>query len=304
MGMLDGKVAIVTGAGRGLGRAHALFLAKAGAKVVVNDLGGAADGSGASATPAQEVVNEIKKAGGDAVVSPDSVADWDSSKKIIDLAISKFGRLDIMVNNAGFLRDRMTFKMSEEEFDNVVKVHLKGTFCCGRWSSIYFYEQSKAGNTSIKGRIINTVSHAGLGGNAGQANYAAAKGGIAALTMVWGRELAKYGVTSNAVAPMARSRMTLGSSTTAGIMGEKPPADGSFDIWAPENLSPLIVYLASDQAADITGRIFTVTGGKVQVFVPWTPGKSIDIGEKRWTEQELHKRIRELGDLTMPPFPY
>ena len=303
MGMLDGKVAIVTGAGRGLGRAHALFLAKAGAKVVVNDLGGAADGSGASATPAQEVVNEIKKAGGDAVVSPDSVADWDSSKKIIDLAISKFGRLDIMVNNAGFLRDRMTFKMSEEEFDNVVKVHLKGTFCCGRWSSIYFYEQSKAGNTSIKGRIINTVSHAGLGGNAGQANYAAAKGGIAALTMVWGRELAKYGVTSNAVAPMARSRMTLGSSTTAGIMGEKPPADGSFDIWAPENLSPLIVYLASDQAADITGRIFTVMGGKITLFMPWVLGKSVDIG-KRWTEQELHKRIRELGDLTMPPFPY
>ena len=301
--MLDGKVAIVTGAGRGLGRAHALFLAKAGAKVVVNDLGGAADGSGASATPAQEVVNEIKKAGGDAVASPESVTEWESSKKIIDLAISKFGRLDIMVNNAGFLRDRMTFKMTEQEFDAVIKVHLKGTFNCGRWAAIYFYEQSKAGNAKIKGRIINTVSHAGLGGNAGQANYGAAKGGIAALTMVWGRELSKYGVTSNAVAPMARSRMTLGSDMTRGIMGEEAPKDGSFDKWAPENLSPLVVYLGSDQAADITGRIFTVTGGKVQVFVPWTPGKSVDIGDKRWTEQELHKRIRELGDLSMPPFP-
>jgi len=303
MGMLDGKVAVVTGAGRGLGRAHALFLAKAGAKVVVNDLGGAADGTGASATPAQEVVNEIKKAGGDAIANADSVAEWDSSKRIIDAAINKWGRLDIMVNNAGFLRDRMTFKMSEEEFDMVVKVHLKGTFACGRWACIYFYEQSKAGNALIKGRIISTVSHAGLGGNAGQANYAAAKGGIAALTMVWGREMAKYGVTANAIAPMARSRMTLGSSTTAGIMGEKPPADGSFDVWAPENISPLVVYLASDQAADITGHVFTVMGGKIQVFIPWTLGKSVDIG-KRWTEQELHKRIRELGDLSMPPFPY
>jgi NAD(P)-dependent dehydrogenase (short-subunit alcohol dehydrogenase family) len=197
----------------------------------------------------------------------------------------------------------MTFKMTEQEFDMVVKVHLKGTFNCGRWAAIYFYEQSKAGNAKIKGRIINTVSHAGLGGNAGQANYGAAKGGIAALTMVWGRELSKYGVTSNAVAPMARSRMTLGSDMTRGIMGEEAPKDGSFDKWAPENLSPLVVYLGSDQAADITGRIFTVTGGKVQVFVPWTPGKSVDIGDKRWTEQELHKRIRELGDLSMPPFP-
>jgi len=300
--MLDGKVAVVTGAGRGLGRAHAIFLAKAGAKVVVNDLGGAADGTGASAGPAQEVVNEIKKMGGDAIVSPESVAEWDSSKKIIDTAINKFGKLDILVNNAGFLRDRMTFKMSEDEFDMVIKVHLKGTFCCARWACIYFYEQSKAGK-KVAGRLINTVSHAGLGGNAGQANYAAAKGGIAALTMVWGREMAKYGVTSNAVAPMARSRMTLGSATTAGIMGEKPPTDGSFDVWAPENLSPLIVYLASDQAADITGHVFTVMGGKITLFMPWALGKSVDIG-KRWTEQDLHKRIRELGDLAMPAFPY
>jgi NAD(P)-dependent dehydrogenase (short-subunit alcohol dehydrogenase family) len=301
MGMLDGKVAIVTGAGRGLGKAHALFLAKAGAKVVVNDLGGAADGSGSSATPAEEVVAEIKKAGGDAIASPESVTGWDSSKKIIDLAISKFGRLDILVNNAGFLRDRMTFKMTEQEFDAVIQVHLKGTFNCGKWAITYFYEQSKAGK-KVAGRIINTVSHAGLGGNAGQPNYGAAKGGIAALTMVWGREMAKYGVTANAIAPMARSRMTLGSEMTKGIMGEAAPKEG-FDKWAPENLSPLVVYLGSDQAGDITGRIFTVTGGKVQVFVPWTPGKSIDLGDKRWTEQELHKRIRELGDLTMPPFP-
>ncbi len=300
MGMLDGKVAIVTGAGRGLGRAHALALAADGAKVVVNDLGGEADGSGKSKSPADDVVNEIKAAGGDAVANYDSVTGFEAAKGIIDTAVNKFGRLDILVNNAGFLRDRMTFKMSEEEFDGVIAVHLKGTFNCGRWACQHFYEQSKAGNP-VNGRIINTVSHAGLGGNAGQANYAAAKGGIAALTMVWGREMAKYNVTSNAVAPMARSRMTLGSQMTAQLMGEKPPEEG-FDTWAPENLSPLIVYLASDEAQDITGRIFTIQGGKIQVFVPWTPGNSIDIG-KRWTPQELHQRIRELGDLSMPPFP-
>jgi NAD(P)-dependent dehydrogenase (short-subunit alcohol dehydrogenase family) len=300
MGTLDGKVAIVTGAGRGLGRAHALFLAEAGAKVVVNDLGGEADGTGKSSSPAGDVVKEIKDAGGEAVANYNSVTDHQAGKEIIDCAIDNFGKLDILVNNAGFLRDRMTFKMSEEEWDGVIAVHLKGTFNCGRWACAYFYEQSKAGNT-INGRIINTVSHAGLGGNAGQGNYAAAKGGIASLTMVWGREMAKYNVTSNAVAPMARSRMTLGSQMTAQLMGEKPPEDGSFDTFAPENLSPLVVYLASDAAQDITGRIFTVFGGKVQVFIPWTPGNAIDIG-RMWTVKELDERIRELGDLSMPPF--
>ena len=300
MGILDGKVAIVTGAGRGLGRAHALALAAEGAKVVVNDLGGEADGSGKSQSPADDVVKEIKSAGGNAVANYDSVTDFQAAKKIIDTAVSSFGKLDILVNNAGFLRDRMTFKMSEEEFDSVITVHLKGTFNCGRWACAYFYEQSKAGNT-INGRLINTVSHAGLGGNAGQPNYGAAKGGIASLTMVWGREMAKYNVTSNAIAPMARSRMTLGSPMTLQIMGEKAPETG-FDTWAPENLSPLVVYLASDKAQDITGRVFTVQGGKLQVFIPWTPGPAIDIG-KRWTVQELDQKIRELGDLTMPPFP-
>lgn len=300
MGILDGKVAIVTGAGRGLGRAHALALAEEGAKVVINDLGGEADGSGASQSPADDVVKEIKDAGGDAAANYSSVTDFQAAKEIIDTAINTFGRLDILVNNAGFLRDRMTFKMSEEEFDGVIAVHLKGTFNCGRWACAYFYEQSKAGN-QINGRLINTVSHAGLGGNAGQANYGAAKGGIASLTMVWGREMAKYGVTSNAIAPMARSRMTLGTEMTAQIMGEKPPEEG-FDTWAPENISPLVVYLASDEAQDITGHVFTVQGGKLQVFIPWTPGNFIDVG-KRWSVKELHDRIRELGDLTMPPFP-
>jgi len=300
MGVLDGKVAIVTGAGRGLGRAHALALAAEGAMVVVNDLGGESDGSGESNTPADQVVKEIKDAGGQAIANFNSVTGFEAAKEIIDSAVNTFGRLDILVNNAGFLRDRMTFKMSEEEFDSVIAVHLKGTFNCGKWACLYFYEQSKAGNP-IKGRIINTVSHAGLGGNLSQGNYAAAKGGIAALTMVWGREMEKYNTTSNAVAPMARSRMTLGAPMTAFLMGEKPPEDGGFDMWAPDNLSPLIAYLASDAAQDITGRIFTVQGGKVQVFIPWTPGNSVDIGRK-WTVKELDERIRELGDLSMPPF--
>ncbi|MDR9458969.1 MAG: SDR family oxidoreductase, partial [Dehalococcoidia bacterium] len=269
--------------------------------VVVNDLGGEADGSGESHTPADQVVKEIKDAGGHAVTNYNSVTDFQAAKKIIDSAIDTFGRLDILVNNAGFLRDRMTFKMSEEEFDSVIAVHLKGTFNCGRWACLYFYEQSKAGSP-VNGRLINTVSHAGLGGNPSQGNYASAKGGIASLTMVWGREMAKYNVTSNAVAPMARSRMTLGAPMTAQMMGEKPPEDGSFDTFAPENLSPLIAYLASDAAQDITGRIFTVFGGKVQVFIPWTPGNFVDIG-RQWTVKELGERIHELGDLSMPPFP-
>lgn len=301
MGVLDGKVAIVTGAGRGLGRSHALLLAKEGAKVVINDLGGEADGTGQSKSPADDVVSEIKNAGGEAIANYNSVSDFQTAKGIIDCAIDNFGKLDILVNNAGFLRDRMTFKMSEEEWDGVIAVHLKGTFNCGRWACGYFYEQSKAGNP-INGRLINTVSHAGLGGNAGQLNYAAAKGGIASMTMVWGREMAKYNVTSNAIAPMARSRMTLGAQMTAQLMGEKPPEDGSFDTWAPENISPLVVYLASDAAQDITGRVFTVQGGKLQVFQPWTPGNFIDIG-KKWTVKELDERIHELGDLSMPPFP-
>jgi NAD(P)-dependent dehydrogenase (short-subunit alcohol dehydrogenase family) len=302
MGILDGKVAIVTGAGRGLGRTHALELAAEGAKVVVNDLGGEADGTGESKSPAGQVVKEIKDAGGEAVVNYNSVTDHQAAKEIIDTAINSFGRLDILVNNAGFLRDRMIFKMTEEEWDNVIAVHLKGTFNCGRWACLYFYEQSKAGNP-INGRLINTVSHAGLGGNTGQSNYGAAKGGIASLTMVWGREMTKYNVTSNAVAPMARSRMTLGASMTAEMMGEKPPEDGSFDTFAPENLSPLVAYLASDAAQDITGRVFTIFGSKVQVFIPWTPGNTIDIGRK-WTVKDLDERIRELGDPSMPPFPY
>ena len=292
---LKGRNAVVTGAGSGIGKAVSLSLAKEGANIVACDLGGGIDGKGASTSPADQTANECKALGVQAIAQYGSVADFKAAEAMIKACVEKFGRIDVLVNVAGIDRAKMLWNLSEEDWDVVIAVHLKGTFNTIRHAAPFMREQKY-------GRIVNTISEAWVG-TVGHCNYGAAKGGIAALTMVWGRELSKYGVTSNAVAPMARSRMTLGSSTTAGIMGEKAPADGSFDIWAPENLSPLIVYLASDQAADITGRIFTVMGGKITLFMPWVLGKSVDIG-KRWTEQELHKRIRELGDLTMPPFPY
>ena len=297
MGALDGKVAVVTGAGRGLGSCHALLMAQEGAKVVINDVGAELDGSGKATGPADEIVEKIKSAGGEAVVNYESVIDFQGAKRIIDCAIESYGKLDILVNNAGFLRDRMTFKMSEEEWDAVIAVHLKGTFNCGRWACAYFREQSKAGKLE-SGRIINTTSHAGLLGNAGQGNYGAAKAGIAALTIIWAREMEKYKVTCNAVCPMARTRMTSSTEGLRDMFGEKP-AEGQWDEWAPDNVSPLVVYLASDQAQGITGRAIAAGGGKLELFLPWHVGNSIDIGRK-WTVKEIGERIGELGDLSMP----
>jgi len=296
MGALDGKVAVITGAGRGLGRGHALLMAEEGAKIVVNDLGGEWDGTGKATGPADDVVKEIKDAGGQAVASFDSVTDFQGAKRIIDCAIDNFGKLDILVNNAGFLRDKMTFNMTEEEWDAVIAVHLKGTFNCGRWACAYFREQGKAGKLQ-SGRIINTMSHAGLLGNAGQGNYASAKLGIGALTMVWAREMEKYNVTCNAIVPMARTRMTVQTPSLSAMFAEKP--EGQFDDMAPENVSPLVAYLASDQAQSITGRWLSIRGGKLESWLPPQLAKSIDI-DKRWTVKEITERIGELGDLSMP----
>ena len=294
-GMLEGKVAIITGAGRGLGRAHALAMAEEGAKIVVNDLGGEWDGTGKAKGPADEVAKEIKAMGGDAVANFESVTDWDGARRIIDAAINKFGKLDILVNNAGFLRDKMTFNMTKEEWDAVIQVHLTGTFYCGRHACAYFREQSKAG-ASIKGRIISTMSHAGLLGNIGQPNYASAKLGIGALTMVWGREMEKYGTTANAIVPMARTRLT---TQTAGLGGMFEKKEGAFDDMAPENVSPLVVYLASDAAQNINGRWLSIRGGKLESWLPPQLDKGIDIGRK-WKPQEIAQRIKELGDLSLP----
>jgi NAD(P)-dependent dehydrogenase (short-subunit alcohol dehydrogenase family) len=294
-GMLVGKVAIITGAGRGLGRAHALAMAQEGAKIVINDLGTEWDGTGKAKGPADDVVKEIKAMGGEAAASFDSVTDWDGAKRIIDTAINSFGRLDILVNNAGFLRDKMTFNMTKEEWDAIIQVHLTGTFYCGRHACAYWREQHKTGNP-IKGRLISTMSHAGLFGNIGQPNYASAKLGIGALTMVWGREMEKYGVTANAIVPMARTRMT---TQTAGLGGMFEKKEGAFDDMAPENVSPLVVYLASDAAQNINGRWLSIRGGKLESWLPPQLAKTIDIGRK-WTPQEIAQRIHELGDLSLP----
>jgi len=292
MGVLEGKVAVVTGAGRGLGRSHALALAQEGAKVVVNDLGAELDGTGKSSDPADNVVKGIKDAGGEAVANYESVADFQGAKRIIDCAIDNFGKLNILVNNAGFVRDRISFNMPEEDWDAVVAVHLKGNFNCSRWACSYFREQSKEGKLE-NGRIISTTSHSGLLGNVGQANYGSAKAGIAALTLIWAMEMERYKVTCNAIAPMARTRMTEVN------IGPPPTDEGQFDEFAPENVSPLVVYLASDQAQNVTGRVISIRGGKLELFQPWHIAKSIDIG-RRWTVNEIGERIHELGDFTTP----
>jgi NAD(P)-dependent dehydrogenase (short-subunit alcohol dehydrogenase family) len=281
MGLLEGKVAIVTGAGRGIGRGEALLLSQEGAKVVVNDLGTELDGEGRDTNIADQVVAEIKGAGGEAVANYESVAEFQGAKRIIDAALNKFGRLDILVNNAGITRDKMLFKMEEDMFDAVVAVHLKGTFNTGHWASIYFREKREGG------RIINTTSGAGLVGNVGQSNYGAAKAGIAAMTLIWSLELERYEVTVNAIAPAARTRMT------EAAFGDLEPEEGEFDGAAPENIAPLVAYLASDEAAHITGKVFGVQAGDIDLYETWQVVKSIS-REDRWTPKELVERMKEL----------
>ncbi|HEV8063832.1 MAG TPA: SDR family oxidoreductase, partial [Acidimicrobiales bacterium] len=288
-----------TGAGRGIGREHALLFASLGAKVVVNDLGGAVDGSGADISAAQSVVDEITAAGGEAVANTDSVSSFEGAKAMVEQAVSTFGDLHIVVNNAGILRDRMSFNMSEEDFDDVVRVHLKGHFAMARTAGAYWREQHKAGE-AVTGRIINTTSEAGLFGSAGQANYASAKGGIATLTITLARELERFGVTVNAIAPRARTRMT------AGIFNPSEAADTAFDNLAPENVAPIVVWLATDEAASINGQFFVVWGGSVNLVAPYSPVASLRL-DRAWTPAELLERQGELfGSRSsgIPAFPY
>jgi NAD(P)-dependent dehydrogenase (short-subunit alcohol dehydrogenase family) len=285
VGALEGKIAIVTGAGRGIGRGEALLLASEGARVVVNDVGGEWDGTGADTRPAQQVVDEIKAAGGEAAANYDDVASWDGSKKMIDQAIETWGRLDILVNNAGILRDKMIFNMEENDWDAVIRVHLKGHFAPTRHACAYWREQAKAGNP-IGGRIICTSSTSGLLGNVGQSNYGAAKAGIAAFIQIVSMEMARYNVTANAIAPAARTRMT---ENTFGEM----KAQGDFDQWAPENIAPLVGYLATDEAAPFTGQVFYVSGGTVQLYQGW--GAVAEARkDARWTVAELAKEVPPL----------
>jgi NAD(P)-dependent dehydrogenase (short-subunit alcohol dehydrogenase family) len=262
--LCEGKIAIVTGAGRGIGREHALSLASQGAKVVVNDLGGNVDGSGGDLSPAEQVVQEIKGMGGEAVANGDSVSDWAGAERLINTAIETFGDLNIVVNNAGILRDRMLFSMSEAEWDAVINVHLKGTFAPSRFACVYWREQSKAGKP-VSGRIINTTSVSGIYGNPGQTNYGAAKAGIASFTNIAALEMARYGVTVNAVAPVALTRMTEG-------LGPAPESDEDREKRSPRWIAPIVTWLASDEAADVTGRIFEASGDVLAVSEGWVRG--------------------------------
>src|SRR5436305_9504372 len=261
---LSGKVAIVTGAGRGIGRSHALALAKAGAKVVVNDLGAGVAGEGSDAGPAQQVVEEIRAAGGEASTNGENVADFAGAERLVQQAIEEFGRLDILVNNAGILRDRMIVNMTEQEWDAVINVHLKGHFAPTRHAAAYWRERSKEGD-EVKGRVINTSSPSGVFGNIGQSNYGAAKAGIAGFTVIVAQELERYGVTVNCLAPNARTRMTEDTFD----MGAPPEG---FDPLDPANMSPLVVALAADEAQAITGQVFHVWGGAINALHGWAAG--------------------------------
>lgn len=283
MGDLDGRVAIVTGAARGLGRTHALQLASQGARVVVNDLGGNADGTGTDEEPARAVCAEITEMGGEAVPHFGDVANWDDAKAMIQTAIDTFGDMNILVNNAGFLRDALLFNISEEDFDSVVRVHLKGHFCPMRHAAQYWRETSKAKGEPLYGRLISTASESYLFAPPGQPNYSAAKAGIVSLTMGAAQLLLKYGVTANVFVPRARTRMTNVGPLAA--MFEKP--EEGFDTFAPENTSPLIGYLASPRAERISGHVFIIWNKEVKIVS--RPGIEATFNsEERWTTDDLH----------------
>ena len=284
MPLLDGKTAIVTGAGRGLGRAHALALAAAGARVVVNDLGSSLTGETEESSPAADVVAEIQASGGEAVADPENAADFEGARRLVQRALDTFGRLDILVNNAGILRDRMLVNMDEAEWDSVIAVHLKGHFAPARHAAAYWRDQAKSG-VEMRGRVINTSSPSGVFGNVGQSNYGAAKAGIAAFTVIVAQELGRYGVTVNCIAPNARTRMTESAFAL--------PADADdFDPLAAENNSPLVVALCADEAQGITGQVFHVFGGAVNMLQPWSAGE-LFATDGRWDPDALVEALLE-----------
>jgi NAD(P)-dependent dehydrogenase (short-subunit alcohol dehydrogenase family) len=294
MPKLDGKVAVVTGAGRGIGREHALALARAGAKVVVNDLGASLAGEGADTGPAHDVVREIQALGGEAVADGENVADFAGAKRLIDGAVAAFGRLDILVNNAGILRDRMLVNMDVQEWDAVIEVHLKGHFAPTRHAAAHWRERSKAGDR-VTARVINTSSPSGVFGNVGQLNYGAAKAGIVGFTLIAAQELQRYGVTVNAIAPNARTRMT------EAAFGEIPPPENGFDAADPANNSPIVVALCADEAQDITGQVFFIYGGVVNMLSGWEAGE-LFASDERWDPDALLQELRDrLPDGAAPP---
>jgi NAD(P)-dependent dehydrogenase (short-subunit alcohol dehydrogenase family) len=285
---MENRVALVTGAGRGIGREHALLLAKLGASVVVNDLGGSNEGTGSDVGPAQDVANEIVAAGGKAVVNTDDIATWDGARALVDQAISEFGGLDVVVNNAGILRDGFIASMDEAQWDSVIAVHLKGHFAVLRHAAGYWKDQSKAGNP-VNAAVINTASASGtFMPNAGQANYGAAKAGIAALTEVAALELERYGVRVNAIAPVARTRLTLATPGMGAIFAEEVP-EGEFDAFSPANIAPIVAYLA-DEKCPLTGKVLAVQGGAVTLLKGWNSVETVEV-DGPWLLDELPGRF-------------
>jgi NAD(P)-dependent dehydrogenase (short-subunit alcohol dehydrogenase family) len=286
--LLEGKVAVVTGAGHGVGRGEALELAKQGAKVVVNDIGGSVSGEGADKGVAEEVAEVIRSRGGEAVANYDDVGDWAGAKSLIDQAVESFGKLDVLVNNAGILRDKMLFSMTEDDFDSVVRVHLKGTFACTHHAAVYWREQSKAGNQP-RAAIVNTVSSAGLQGNVGQANYGSAKAAIAALTVISSLELGRLGVRANAVAPGGVTRMSGGVIKDMEVKEPDAYGDDEYERLNPANSAPMVAWLASDEALHVTGQVFRAVGHTITRYIPWTLGAEIETkgGPARWDPADI-----------------
>ncbi len=293
-GICEGRVVIVTGAGRGIGRAHALEFARQGAKVVVNDIGVELDGAGGGTGPAGEVVEAIRAAGGEAVANGSDVSDFKQAGELVKTAIDSFGGLDVVVNNAGIVRDRMFVSCSEEEWDAVIRVHLKGHFCVASNACAYWRQRVKA-KEPVDARIINTSSGAGLQGSIGQSAYSAAKAGITTLTLIQAAEMGRYNITSNAIAPSARTRMT---EEVFAEMMKKP--DSGFDVMDPANVASLVVWLGSAESKDVTGRVFEVAGGEISVADGWRAGPKIDKGA-RWEPDELGAAMQDLLAKAVPP---
>jgi NAD(P)-dependent dehydrogenase (short-subunit alcohol dehydrogenase family) len=297
MGILDGRVAVITGAGNGIGREHALLFASEGAKVVVNDLGGNPDGTGADASPATKVADEIKAGGGEGLANHDDVGNWDGARNLIVQAVDTFGQLDVLVNNAGILRDAFIGSMTEDQWDLVLKVHLKGHFATVRHAVDHWKARSKAGE-DVKASVINTASASGtFFPNPGQANYGAAKAAIAALTLVEAAELGRYGVRANAIAPVARTRLTLATPGPIGEMMKAPQDPDVFDAFHPRHVSPLVAYLAREDCT-ITGKLFGAQGGSIQPLTGWTVGDAITT-DGDWTQQSLEAQLGGVATATV-----
>jgi len=292
MGILDGKIAIVSGAGHGIGRGEALELAAQGAKVVVNDLGGSSSGEGADKRTADEVVEVITSRGGEAVANYDDVSDFGGAENMIDTAYDAFGGLDILVNNAGIIRDKMIVSMTEDDFDSVIRVHLKGTFAATKFACIRWRERSKASET-VRAAVVNTVSSAGLQGNVGQANYGSAKAGIAALTIVTSLEGSRFGVRANAVAPGGVTRLTGGVLKDVEVKEPDAYGDEEFNRLNPQNSAPMVAWLASDQALHVTGQVFRAVGTNISHYEPWRLGAGVDNpkGDVRWDPSDIAAEV-------------